>query len=553
MLDLSSIKINLKFIQATIFKDSIHFIWPGPFLTSGDWKIIDRNGTALKQGSYHLDDLDSKKISGNVLYSLNAFPIKSFENLSSNSNGFFRFCLSSSKQSNSIMFCSAYYKLIQNNDGKSLKSFRTKKRSFFTVNGKKISNTARIALSKTKKYQIHVLSKFGTELSFNIDGFNPKVFDFWWDKEQNKLFFIIEDFDLIKSKSDFDYALVKPYQYFIDGGKDFYSSYFRLKKISFNYNEQAEFSYSNSIGLPLIQRVIVEDERKLIDKKQIELISTTSSDKATYNANRVIQLDSNFNGEVLSKNEENIDSVHFEDKKLKINAMNLKKGELNFLKLDFKKKAQHFSGVYEIYRGHQHNVTLLGKASADTSGMSVWMNSTYDYWLEDLWPFTGAGIFHQRLGFFGQYYHSFIQNSRSWNFDIKYRFQPGLFEVHPTWGLVAGVWNVYHIRTDKRVFGLGLFYSRPLPKFFAWTLEWIPWFRYPKWMFLEYKHYFYSFRETDQLGLSGSFRFSGRVFYTEQLFLQAGWEVKSLLINNPNEYSLSYRFLSANLGLGWSF
>lgn len=210
--------------------------------------------------------------------------------------------------------------------------------------------------------------------------------------------------------------------------------------------------------------------------------------------------------------------------------------------LAIKTQGQSFVSNYSLYHGYsgEFSLRLAGVLSADLQ-MNMLGEAAYNQWFENILGWENNWFSQQRWGISVKHFaplKTFKPKGgtdspltfRLTTVDLKYRFTPGLWERDETWGILVGADDVT-INDIKGTFsGAGLFWARSMPKVFDSLCNFIPFFRYPKWVDMELMYYYRSLNDKEiKLGKTPNYtvNFHGKILWTKSFFGEAGFGVKT--------------------------
>lgn len=244
------------------------------------------------------------------------------------------------------------------------------------------------------------------------------------------------------------------------------------------------------------------------------------------------------------------------------NFMTHEPGEHSKNDITFLNSETTFKANYEVYRGFSGEISarLTGVFSTE-SEFTPLIEANFGYWFEDLWGWQNYKLSKQRWGLSGKYFQSMgdfkatYQNLtmiRSLALDLKYRNTPGLWNWDETTGGIFSFQNLELISTQVPMLGLGYFWARSMPKIFNDFFNIIPYFRYPKWVDMEFIYYLTALN-SEELG-SGNYalNFHGKIMLSKKLYGEAGFGLKGFGFKTKTE-RLKMDNLYGTLGMGMNF
>lgn len=238
-----------------------------------------------------------------------------------------------------------------------------------------------------------------------------------------------------------------------------------------------------------------------------------------------------------------------------------KKGEINksYLTVDYGGKK--YNSFYEVYRAYANELSARTTGVVSASGQVILGEILYTRWFEAL---LGENSFSfQRWGFAGKYFNSInklkISDTSSeslsvMTLDMKYRFTPGVWTRDESSGLMFSYQDINFGTFKAPMMGGGWFWARSMPRVFDSMMNWIPFFRYPKWVDMEVIYYFSSLSSKITLNSPLSVNFHGQILWSKSFFGEAGFGLKRYAfvdkeLNQKAELNTFY----GTVGLGFKF
>lgn len=251
------------------------------------------------------------------------------------------------------------------------------------------------------------------------------------------------------------------------------------------------------------------------------------------------------------------------------------RGEMNRAHVLVEDQGQKFKAFYEMYKGHPREISLR---SSVVVGTSPFFNGegAFGYWFEDLFGWTNYYLSRHRWGLFLKYFRSITPFSltpysgtlTSLTADLKYRLTPGLWNRDETWGLLIGYNTVEFEIINAKELGFGFFWARSMPKGFDDLFNLIKYFRYPKWVDLEFIYYPVALNPNEvSLRLvpgqrawgNWALNFHGKMFFNPSWFMEGGFGVRSAAIvqetpqrSNKREFA-NFIAIYGTVGFGYQF
>lgn len=238
-----------------------------------------------------------------------------------------------------------------------------------------------------------------------------------------------------------------------------------------------------------------------------------------------------------------------------------KKGEINksYITVDYGGKK--YNSFYEVYRAYANELSARFTGVVSNSGQVILGEVLYTRWFEAL---LGENSFSfQRWGFAGKYFNSLnklkISDTSSeslsvMTLDLKYRFTPGVWTRDESSGLMFSYQDITFGTFKAPMMGGGWFWARSMPRVFDNIMNWIPFFRYPKWVDMEVIYYFSSLNSKITLNSPLSVNFHGQILWSKSFFGEAGFGLKRYAfvdkeLNQKAELNIFY----GTVGLGLKF
>lgn len=250
-----------------------------------------------------------------------------------------------------------------------------------------------------------------------------------------------------------------------------------------------------------------------------------------------------------------------------------KPGMYNKSYLLVQENGETFKAYREIYRGFGREISARLSALLATGGNFIFMGETaFNYWFENIFGWDNHYLSRQRWGASIKYFKSLnnvtigtVNNTIEYtNFDLKYRFDAGLWSRDETWGAQLSSTNVIYESFNNQMYGLGLFWARSLPKVFNDVFDKFPFMKYPKWVDMEF--IYYPVTTTPRVGLfnigqgygNWQLNFHGKVMWGKQFFGEAGFGLKQLdfrqfISSSGSNLRLQFTSFHGTVGVGWSF
>jgi hypothetical protein len=198
----------------------------------------------------------------------------------------------------------------------------------------------------------------------------------------------------------------------------------------------------------------------------------------------------------------------------------------------------------------------------------------FNYWFENAFGMRNYYLGRQRWGASIKAFRSlsefqvgdFSSVLQTSTFDLKYRLTPGLWGRDETWGVMSGFQGMSYADFKADIVGGGIFWARSMPRVFDDMMNTAPFFRYPKWVDLEFIYYPVILTSESKPKNFGNgtgnwaLNFHGKLMWTKRVFGEAGFGIRNFDFNkeigvSPNLSRLNFKFTSiyGTVGLGINF
>jgi len=219
-----------------------------------------------------------------------------------------------------------------------------------------------------------------------------------------------------------------------------------------------------------------------------------------------------------------------------------------------------FHAQYKMHHGLpiELSARLSGVVSSD-SQLAFLGEAAGSFWLENLLGWQDYYLSERRWGIFANYFQSSSLGSSgvdvtSWNANLKYRFTPGVWNRDESVGAILAYQNIKYRGVPGDMTGVGMFWARSMPDLFDKIFNFIPIFRYPKWVDMEAIYYLSSQDPSIKLAASYSLMFHGKMFVSPEFFLESGLGVKRFSYTNlAVQRQISSLFVFGMFGAGYNF
>ncbi len=251
--------------------------------------------------------------------------------------------------------------------------------------------------------------------------------------------------------------------------------------------------------------------------------------------------------EVLAAEVKNQLFIHQNQKEFLWKFPTPKKGEVNKNYLSHQAKGQNFYFSKRVFRAHHSAVSgALALSTSPTLDIVPGYNFWAEHWFEQIWDKSSWS--YQRWGVSANIYET-VQGFKPKdnfpekisvlpvNFDLMYRFQPGVRPVQSSFGLGLRYLQFKLFRSisadiETQLLGIGGFWHTAPQKIIDDIFNIVPFFRYPKWMEISF-YYYPLLIGPEQLGLSFSWQARGRMFISKSWFLDASFNVNAVSFKKP--------------------
>lgn len=250
-----------------------------------------------------------------------------------------------------------------------------------------------------------------------------------------------------------------------------------------------------------------------------------------------------------------------------LSAENKYKYNRNFLDIEGTNGKQH-KAYLDVYRGTSGEASLrLTGVLQDGNELVVLGEGHVSWWFNDLFGWQNSYLSKQRWGIEIKHFTALtdVQAKTEDNqtestdlsvtdINLKYRFTPGLWERHETFGAILSRESGTFGRYDVAKLGVGLFWARSMPRALDELFNKLAVFRYPKWVDVEVINYMSSM--TSGVTLQNDFivNFHGKVMWTDRFFGEAGFGYKRYAFTlDKNDEKFNTQTLFGTVGVGLKF
>nr|WP_295900076.1 hypothetical protein [uncultured Bdellovibrio sp.] len=205
----------------------------------------------------------------------------------------------------------------------------------------------------------------------------------------------------------------------------------------------------------------------------------------------------------------------------------------------------------DIYRGGAGEASLR-LTGVLTSGSDFVMlgEGHVSWWFNDIFGWQNYYLSKQRWGVSARYFTSITKLPASDDTgssedvdlkvaqaDLRYRFNPGLWEKDETVGLILAYESMQVGDLTVPKTGVGLFWARSMPRVLDYWFSKIPFMNYPKWVDMEFIKYVSSTDSDISLGNDYVINFHGKVMWTPRFFGEAGFGSKNYYFEKKSDGS----------------
>lgn len=246
----------------------------------------------------------------------------------------------------------------------------------------------------------------------------------------------------------------------------------------------------------------------------------------------------------------------------------LKAGRSQERTIRLQRQGESYYASREIYRAYPYEVSarLTGVTDSAAIPPKILFHSELaaGAWFEKIYG-DNHWLSLQRWGVYGRYFSGINgqgdQRFSLWATDLKYRLTPGVWGEDESWGLMVGAANFWqNVDSTGAMVGPGFFWARKMPQFFDAIFNIVPWFRYPKWVDLDFTYYPMSSETGKNVTLAYRLNFHGKMMITPRFFLEAGfgllsfsWEVLATKFDITGYESRGVTMSYGTGGIGFTF
>jgi hypothetical protein len=497
--------------------------WPRFFMELGELQIKDLKGKKLLSQSFGEQDLDENE----EQFARLLLKRGSKSLLQSLANGF-QICIHQLYQESDVKVCSDHFYY---QEGQILKSHKGKNPVTVLVNNKKHPKNAQIILAdKETTFDLNIQFKSGYQVRVKdgIRRITPK--NIVIDPKEKRIGIIDGSGKIRPSRLTFRgqvFAFMKEKNYFINeyqGAQNWTDS---LEE------RELEFApYQTGASLQLYGLVLPKSPPPFEFRLDAKSPIATYSPVVTLKGRKAPTEDlrASKEGELL---------IHDNQADFIWNFKAPEKGTVNqnYLSLNQNKEDYFFSN--RIFRAHKSAFSASAALSTSpTLDIVPGYNFTFDHWFEEIW---GKGSWsYQRWGIKANVYETiqgfkpkddFPENISVLpiNFDLLYRFSPGVRPVQSSFGVGLRYMHFKLFRSlnedvEAGLLGVGSFWHTAPQKIVDDVFNVVPFFRYPKWMELSF-FYYPLIVGGQSAGFSFSWQARGQMFFARNWYLDASFNV----------------------------
>lgn len=237
-----------------------------------------------------------------------------------------------------------------------------------------------------------------------------------------------------------------------------------------------------------------------------------------------------------------------------------KKGEFNRATIDYEKDGIKNRAYFDVYRGFSQEFSLRLTGISTHNQFVLLGETSYNKWFEDFGTRPGSLLF-QRLGLGANYVKSLtsqvgqvgeILPLETMSFSLKYRFTPGLWNWDESWGTILSYQTVRYDVLSPTLIGMGVFWARSMPKVFDNLFNFLPYFRYPKWVDMDFIYFPVSLDSNIRTKGSIALNFHGKILWTKRIYGEAGFGYKLFSLESLDA-QVDVQSAYVNMGLGLNF
>ncbi|MCJ8277981.1 MAG: hypothetical protein HRT44_13635, partial [Bdellovibrionales bacterium] len=272
--------------------------------------------------------------------------------------------------------------------------------------------------------------------------------------------------------------------------------------------------------------------------------------------------------EILTARTKNELFIHKDEKSFIWKFPTPEKGRMSKNYLALKQDGEYYYFSRRIFRAHRGSISAAAALSTNIATLEIVPGYVYsaDFWPESVWGKQSWA--YQRWGFGFNIYETlqvfkpekdFTENIsiNPINFDVMYRFSPGIRPVQSSFGVALRYLRYTLFRSINQdlvpgFLGVGGFWHTAPQKIVDDAFNIVPIFRYPKWMELSAFYYPVIVGEYG-LGFSWSYHAKGRLYFSQDWYFEATINVMDISFESIGDTSPRVSTVHGTLGFGWMF
>lgn len=552
-------------------KDILLVAWPISLFSEGRLELISRLGTVVWGEEFDVNRVEN----WNAVTTSQGSDTEVGKVLQNSSLGFhtltsdilaqqgapFRFCFSNTSGNERTMLCSPRYVVDKSASVLALAQIQEKKEPRALVNGEAADKNGSIPVQSGQTISFFAETSSGAAYEFISSVPTPEITDIVKTEDSHVLY------------RGFSPIPVGAKRELHSNEKDTF-----WNKIGWQQtigDLRSSWTYKSKIGEPLAFSgrtggiFIVEYEQKFLPEEKDRLWLYADDVPLTYSSQSIFRIfkDPKMNLKAeppsyLTGHEESSTATTWNFFAPNVEAYNSSS-------LTVENGSHFYKTSLEVYRGYSSELSGRVSIAADSQGESLILGEfSYNKWFQSLMGWDSRQWSILRWGVSAKYFKSLTKYSNSslsaagfeegeisfMNLSAKYRFHPGLWGRHETWGAMLDYQDIESTAIKGSLVGGGLFWARSMPRIFDEWLNIAPFFRYPKFVDMELIYYPTSLSSGTEVSNSYTASFHGKIFWTQSVFGEAGFALKSFDLANRDSqirYSLSLFTLTAGLGINF--
>ncbi len=220
---------------------------------------------------------------------------------------------------------------------------------------------------------------------------------------------------------------------------------------------------------------------------------------------------------------------------------------------------------YQLFRGYPWELSARLTGIVDsTLQLNLIAEGAAAYWFETLGRWQSSTFSKHRWGLSTRYFRSLSDFSvsedtpsqpfRVLNFDVKYNITPGIWNRDELFGLTWCNQVISLGGFHANLSGVGAYWARTMPKVFDDLFNIFWFFRYPKYVDMEFLYFPLSLTSDTTAGATYNLNFHGKVFWSKTLYGEAGFGIKQFdFIDVPTQNQITIGTAYGTVGLGFIF